>query len=97
LAGPCVAEEQGLDVPVGLAEEACPFAVGSVEPLESRDLLRADLVLPEDLVHDRDYTAQYPMAAPSPRGSAPPVNLTGVPWGPYSMVRPLALPISGST
>jgi hypothetical protein len=92
----CVAEEKGLDVPIRLAEEARPFAVGVVESLEGPGLPRTDLVLPEDLVHAGDYTAQYPIAAPSPRGSDPPVNLTGLPSGPYSIMSPWALPISGS-
>ena len=39
------------------------------------------------------YVAQYPIAAPSPRGSDPPVNRTGLPSGLYSIVRPWALPI----
>src|SRR5215210_430610 len=92
-----VAEEMGLDVPVRPMEEACPFAVGAVEPLEGRGLSRTDLVLPEDLEHAGDYTAQYPIAAPSPRGSDPPVNPTGFPSGPYSIMSPWALPSSGSS
>jgi hypothetical protein len=43
-------------------------------------------------------TRPNPIATPSPRGSAPPVNRVGLPWRSYSMVRPCALPrVSMST
>ena len=41
--------------------------------------------------------AYSPDAAPSPRGSAPPVKRSGSPSPPYSMVRPWALPKPNSS